>query len=265
MSAGLLKKTILTLIILTLSANAGENNVSELLEQLVELSPEINRIITTRYSDTTRAFNEHYLLTADFRLFGLKIGQMTLGEVIISNKDSFSITYNPPFEKWDTQYLSYWQGNSIFIDEVISQEPEKYIYKKADSAWILIDYLAENPRENKTALFQQGMQANSVNLVEFTQLLFQRQFTDIREVLFLAESYRIQLEKSAALSELYSIYELKWNVRKGEERVRLNGVHLLGLETDSRYIPLAGILEVSFVGLLDVNLTGIIQFDSDTE
>jgi len=63
------------------------------------------------------------------------------------------------------------------------------------------------------------------------------------------------------LQSHYSIYDLKWNVHAGEERVRLHGVHLAGLETDSRFIPLGGILKVSFVGLLDVDLTGVIQFE----
>ena len=253
-------KFALLLIIAAVTVFAQDNSVSDLLRQLDGLNSGVRRTLAEKYSAGEREFKEHYILTADIHLFNLRIGRLELGKVIISDRDSFSIAYDPPFDKWDTQYLSYRLNDSVFVDEVVSREPEKFIYVKRDKRWIFRSYEAESPRKLKLAIFQKGLNTEASNLIEFTRLLCRRRFAEIREVLFLAEIYPVRLEKSALQSH-YSIYDLKWNVHAGEERVRLHGVHLAGLETDSRFIPLGGILKVSFVGLLDVDLTGVIQFE----
>jgi|GEM_PF-1809145 len=258
-------KFILFLIISIVTVFALDNPDSSLLGKLDKLNPKVRQTLIKQYSDNNREFNKRYTLTADIRFFNLRIGRLELGEVIISDRDSFSITYDPPFEKWDTRYLSYWLNDSVFVDEVVSQKPEKYIYVNSDNVWTFLAYNAEAPRELKQAIFQKGLKTNALNLIEFTRLLYRRQFSEIREVLFLAETYPIRLEKSPVQSNLYSIYNLKWDVHEGEERVRLHGVHLVGLETDTHLIPVAGILKVSFVGLLDVDLIGVIQFNFNTE
>jgi len=249
------------MVIPALTAFAGGNSVSGLLEKLDQLSPEVQRILIDRYSDDGREFKECYTLTADIRLFNLRIGRLELGEVIISDRDSFSISYDPPFDKWDTQYLSYWSNDSVFVDEVICQRPEKFIYGKRERFWTFRSYETENPRKLKLIIFQNGLKTDALNLIEFTRLLYRQRFSEIRAVLFLAETYPILLEKSPALSDTYSIYDLKWNVHEGEERVRMHGVYLAGLETDVHFIPMGGILKMSFVGLLDVDLVGVIDLE----
>ena len=252
-------RLVIFLIILTLAVFAGGNNVSDMLDKLDDINPEVRQSLIDKSSDDSREFKEYYKLTANFRLFNLQIGRMEIGEVIISNQDSFSISYDPPFDKWDTQYLSYWLNDSVFVDEVISREPEKFIYRKSDSFWTFCAYEAENPRELKLAILHSGLKTDALNLIEFIRILYQRRFSELHKVLFLAETYPIRLEESPVLSDTYSVYDLKWNVHEGEERIRIHGVYLAGLETDIHFIPLGGILKMSFVGLLDVDLIGIIN------
>jgi len=99
---------------LSVSVFAGADDVNELLDQLDRIPTESRQNLSKKYSKINQEFLEHYTLTADIRILGLKIGKMELGSVVISDRDSFSISYDPPFEKWDTRYLSYWLNDSIF-------------------------------------------------------------------------------------------------------------------------------------------------------
>jgi len=247
------------MILLSVMAHAGDNDITELTTKLDKLPVENRLDCLKKYSKDDLEFREHYTLTADFRLFDLRIARMTLGEVTISDRDSFSITYDPPFEKWDTRYLSYWINDSIFVDEVIGQAAEKIRYQRDNTGWTFNAYESENPRELKQQIFQKGFTTSATNLIEFTRLLYHRKLSDIREVLFLAETYPVSLKKIPDESANFTIYKLKWKISKGEELVRLHSVHLVGMETETHFIPVGGILKVSFVGLLDVNLIGIIQ------
>lgn len=241
-------------------AHAADNDISELIAKLDKLPVENRSGCLEKYSKDDREFREYYILTADIRFLNLKIGWMTLGNVTISDRDSFSITYDPPFKKWDTRYLSYWINDSIFVDEVIGQTAEKIRYRKDSTGWTFSAYDSRNPRELKQQIFRKGLTTSAVNLIEFTNLLYHRKLADIHEVLFLAETYPVGLKKIPDESVDFTIYKLKWKLSKGEELVRLHGVHLVGMETENRFIPVGGILKVSFVGLLDVNLTGVIHF-----
>jgi len=211
------------------------------------------------YLNGDQSFRERYILSAYVYLFKLKLGHIKIGEVIISDRDSFSITYDPPFEKWDTGYLSYWQGDSGFVDEVIARNGERFEYRKINGKWHFIQYDADKPRKFKLKIYQTGFQTGAVNLIEFVRLLFKRRFTEINEVLFLAETYNIGLERLNDTGDEICAYELQWKVRGGEELVRLHGVRLFGLENRERFVPLGGILKMSFVGLLDMDLIGILK------
>ena len=247
------------MILLNVTVFAGENDIRELITKLDQISVESRQVLLDKYSSRSEEFREHYLLTADIRLFNLRIGRLALGDVIISDRDSFSISYDPPFEKWDTRYLSYWANDSIFVDEVLGQAAEKIIYRRDKARWTFSAYESDNPRELKQQIFRKGFATSAVNLIEFTRLLFHRKLADIREVLFLAETYPISLKKMPDESTNFTVYNLKWKLSKGEERVRLHGVHLVGIETETHFIPVGGILKVSFVGLLDIDLIGIID------
>lgn len=247
------------LIVLEGIVLSGENDFSDLLTKLDQISTQNQNSLITQYSGAEREFREHYTLTANLRLLGLHIGRLQLGEVTISSRDSFSISYDPPFERWDTRYLSYWLNDSLFVDQVSGSMAEQMVYARRDSLWVFKAYRTESPRETKQKIFENGLATAAVNLIEFTRLLYRRRFDEIRDVLFMAESYPITLAGAPIQTENYRIYALKWNVTEGEERVRLHGVHLIGLETADRFIPVAGILNVTFVGLLDLNVTGIIQ------
>ena len=246
-------------ILLSVTAFAGGHGLGELIEKLEKLPVEKRLKYIEKYSEDDQEFREHYTLNADIRILGLKIGKMELGEVTISNRDSFSISYNPPFEKWDTRYLSHWQGDSVFVDEVISAEPEKFIYKKISDCWRLSGYLAKSPRKTKQSIYDEGLSTDALNLIEVIRLLYQQKYEKIHKVLFLAENYPIRLKKITSELTDYTIYSLKWNISQGEERVRLHGIYLVGMETDEHFIPLGGILKVSFVGLVDVKLIGVIN------
>jgi len=211
------------------------------------------------YLNGDQSFRERYILSAYVYLFKLKLGHIEIGEVIISDRDSFSITYNPPFEKWDTGYLSYWQDDSGFVDEVIARNGERFEYRKINDKWHFTQYDADKPREFKLKIYQTGFQTGAVNLIELVRLLFQRRFTEINEVLFLAETYQIGLKRLKDSTDDICAYELQWKVRSGEELVRLHGVRLFGLENRERFVPLGGILKMSFVGLLDMDLIGILK------
>jgi len=150
-------------------------------------------------------------------------------------------------------------NDSIFVDEVMGSTSEKMIYVKKDSCWVFKVYKSRQSRENKQSIFESGLKTAAVNLIEFTRMLYHREFAAISEVLFLAECYPIRMVKTKTESSDYSTYQLKWKVSKGEELVRLHGVHLVGVETENHFIPVGGILKVSFVGLLDIDLIGIIN------
>lgn len=253
------KIIIALVIILRTNVFPGENDLSVLLATLDQTTVQKQTDLIAHYSGREQEFRESYTLTANLRLLGLRIGRMHLGEVTISSRDSFSISYDPPFDKWDTRYLSCWLNDSLFADEVSGSAEEQIVYARRDSLWVFKAYRTKSPRKTKQAIFLDGLTTPAVNLIEFTRLLYRRRFDEISDVLFMAECYPIVLTESPVQASGYRIFDLKWNVTEGEERVRLHGVHLIGLETADHFIPVAGILNVTFVGLLDLNVTGIIK------
>jgi hypothetical protein len=254
-------KIIVTIIVTFLNTPAGEDEIAKLLTDLNQIPAQYRQDLLDKYAAADRAFREHYMLIADIRLFNLKIGRMKLGEVVISTQDSFMIAYDPPFEKWDTRYLTYWIDDHVFVDKVSGSRPEKFSYQKSENGWQLIDYQSENPRSYKTYLFQEGVWSEGLNLIEFTRHLTAGTLAPTNQIIFLGEEYQIHSENLAKYTNHYRIYNFQWDVHEGEENVRLYGVHLVGMESASRFIPLGGILKVSFVGLLNVDLIGIINPD----
>jgi len=249
----------LCLLLLTLSLLAEDDLITSLITQLEAIEASQIQALVTKYSQGDQPFKEGYILNADIYLFKFRLGRMKLGEVVINEQDSFTIVYDPPFDKWDTRYLTYWIGDKSFVDEVSGTRPEKFTYRKSKNQWQLTDYQSTKPRSYKTYLFQRAEQSDGLNLIEFTRHLAAGRIAPANKIFFLGEEYLINSENLTAANNHYKIYDFKWNIHAGEENVRLYGIHLVGVEKDDHYIPLGGILKVSFVGLLSVDLIGIIN------
>jgi len=249
----------LCLLLLTFSMLAADDLITSLITQLEAIEASQIQAVINKHSRNDHPFKESYILNADIYLFKIKLGRMKLGEVVINEQDSFMIVYDPPFDKWDTRYLTYWIGDKSFVDEVSGARPEKFIYRKLENQWQLTNYLSAKPRSYKTYLFQKTGPSDGLNLIEFTRSLVAGGIAPANKIFFLGEEYLINSENRIADNNRYKIYDFKWNLHEGEENVRLYGVHLVGIEKANRYIPLGGILKVSFVGLLSVDLIGIIN------
>jgi hypothetical protein len=249
----------LCLLLLTFSMLAADDLITSLITQLEVIEETQIQALITKYSQGDQPFKESYILNADIYLFKIRLGRMKLGEVVINEQDSFMIVYDPPFDKWDTRYLTYWIGNKSFVDEVSGTRPEKFTYRKSENRWQLIDYQAVNPRSYKANLFEKGAWSGGLNLIEFTRHLAAGRIAPANKIFFLGEEYQINSENRTTANNRYKIYDFKWNIHEGEENVRLYGVHLVGIEKDDHFTPLGGILKVSFVGLLGVDLIGIIN------
>ncbi len=249
----------LCLLLSTLSLFAADDLITQLITQLEAIQDTQMHTLITKYSQGDQPFIESYILNADIYLFKIRLGRMKLGEVIINEQDSFMIVYDPPFDKWDTRYLTYWIDDKSFVDEVSGTRPEKFTYRKLKNQWQLTDYLSTKPRNYKTSLFQKSQPSDGFNLIEFTRRLVAGRIAPTNKIFFLGEEHLINSENLTTANNHYKIYDFKWNLHEGEENVRLYGVHLVGIEKAEHFIPLGGILKVSFVGLLSVDLIGMIN------
>lgn len=254
-------KTYFCLILLSVSLFAADDLIASLITQLEAIEKSQIQAVIKKYPRDDQPFKETYILNADIYLFKMRLGRMKLGEVVINEQDSFMIVYDPPFDKWDTRYLTYWNGDKSFVDEVSGTRPEKFTYQKSKNQWQLTNYQSTKPRGYKTYLFQKAEQSEGLNLIEFTRRLVTGRLAPTNKIFFLGEEYLINSQNLTAPNDLYKIYNLQWDVHEGEENVRLHGVHLVGVEQANHFIPLGGILKVSFVGLLAVDLIGIINPD----
>ena len=249
----------LCLLLSTLSLFAADDLIAQLITQLEAIQDTQMHALITKYSQGDQPFIKSYSLNADIYLFKIRLGRMQLGEVVINEQDSFMIVYDPPFDKWDTHYLTYWIGDKSFVDEVSGTRPEKFTYRKLKNQWQLTDYLSTKPRNYKTYLFQKGQPSDGFNLIEFTRRLVAGRIAPTNKIFFLGEEYLINSENRTTTNSHYKINDFKWNLHEGEENVRLYEVHLVGIEKAALFIPLGGILKVSFVGLLSVDLIGMIN------
>lgn len=265
------KKSLLILItVLVLMSQAGAepdkpSEMSPIQRLTAAVSDQQLSQLSQTYSGKRYKFREVYTLTADISanlvLFDLKLGSLNLGTFCIVENDTVAIRYDPPFEKWDTEYLTYQPDDSTYIEEVIGEQQEKFIYKKERDVWQLKSYQASRPREYKQTILEKGLITAAPSLVETGSLIACGQMTSIDTVLFLGELYPIRLSRDTTCFSRRDIatYELQWDVRSGEEPVQLHQILIAGLQLNHRFLLLTGILKVSFVGFIDLNVLGIIR------